>query len=126
MGAWSSFGSWVLTATRGGGWVSKRTHSRLDQQQRTEFFEEGRRLDADPATRDEAGCWLCRTRIDYTQPPGTTPDSHTLDHFYPVEDSPHLQNEPTNFRHAHFSCNSSRGKRGGTEHGLGEPMPAWW
>lgn len=105
--------------------MSKRVHSRRAQKQRTEFFEEGRRLDADPETRAEADCHLCHMRIDYEVDPGTTSDSHTLDHYYPVEDFPELQDDPENFRHAHFNCNSSRGK-GQVEQGLGEEMPAWW
>lgn len=105
--------------------MSKRTHTREDQRQRTEFFDEGKRLDANPETRNLAGCWLCGLRIDYTQAPGTTTDSHTLDHYYPVDDFPELQNDPENFRHCHFDCNSSRGK-GDAERGLGELMPAWW
>ena len=88
-------------------------------------FEAGKLLDADPATRHLSVCWICTLRIDCEQAPGTTTDSHTLDHYYPVEDFPVLQNEPDNFRHAHFDCNSSRGK-GDAERGLGEPMPAWW
>lgn len=106
--------------------MSKRTHTRLDQKQRTEFYEEGKALDADPETRAEADCWLCHTRIDYDVDPGTTQDSHTLDHYFPVDDYPELQNEPTNFRHAHSSCNSSRGKRGTERTDLGEQVPAWW
>ena len=106
--------------------MSKRRHTRESHRQRTEFFDEGKQLDADPDTRDRADCWLCHTRIDYTVDPGTTQDSHTLDHYYPVEDYPDLQNDPENFRHAHFSCNSSRGKGAPNEQGLGEPMPAWW
>jgi hypothetical protein len=109
-----------------GGAVSKRTHTREDHRLRTEFFEEGQRLDADPATRHLADCHLCRMRIDYGVDPGTTPDSHTLDHYFPVEDYPELQNDPENFRHAHFNCNSSRGKGDVNGQGLGEPMPAWW
>lgn len=104
--------------------MSKRTHTREDQRLRTEFFQEGKALDA--AGDSEADCWLCRTRIDYTVDPGTTQDSHTLDHYFPVDDYPELQNDPDNFRHAHFSCNSSRGKREANRNGLGEPMPAWW
>ena len=73
-------------------------------------FEAGKLLDADPATRHLSVCWICTLRIDCEQAPGTTTDSHTLDHYYPVEDFPVLQNEPDNFRHAHFDCNSSRGK----------------
>lgn len=106
--------------------MSKRTHTREDQRLRTEFFEEGRRLDSDPETRHLADCHLCHTRIDYEVDPGTTPDSHTLDHYFPVDDYPDLQNDPDNFRHAHFSCNSSRGKGEANTNGLGEPMPAWW
>ncbi|WP_439593903.1 hypothetical protein [Microbacterium sp.] len=90
---------------------------------RDEFFEEGKRLDAagDPA----ANCWLCKQRIDYEAGQGTTPDSHTLDHFHVVDDRPDLQEDPSNFRHAHFNCNSSRGKRTPSP-GLGEPAPSWW
>lgn len=105
--------------------MSKRTHTREDHRQRTEFFEEGKRLDADPETRHLAGCWLCGLRIDYTVDPSSTTDSHNLDHYYPVDDYPELQNDPDNFRHAHFDCNTSRGK-GDAERGLGELMPAWW
>lgn len=76
----------------GGRVVSKRTHTREDQRQRTEFFEQGKRLDANPETRALAGCWICGLRIDYEQAPGTTTDSPTLDHYYPVEDYPELQN----------------------------------
>ncbi|MFE2772278.1 HNH endonuclease [Microbacterium resistens] len=95
-------------------------------QLRDEFFEEGKRLDADPATRHLADCWLCRGHIDYTVPQATTPDSHTLDHAKDVETYPELQEDWDNFRHAHFSCNTSRGKRAPNTQGLGEPMPAWW
>ena len=52
--------------------MSKRTHTREDHRQRTEFFEEGERLDANPETRQLAGCWLWGLRIDYTQASGTT------------------------------------------------------
>lgn len=76
--------------------MSKRTHTRLDQAQRTEFFDEGKRLDADDDTRTQADCWLCHQRIDYTVSAGTTLDSHTLDHYFPVDTHPELQNEPTN------------------------------
>ena len=92
---------------------------------RTEFYEEGRRLDADPATRHLANCTGCKQRIDYTAKPGTTPDSHTLEHVKSVDDFPELQEDPTNFAHMHFNCNSSKGKR--TEIlGLGDPVPDWW
>ena len=108
----------------------KRKDTRRMHKLRDEFFEEGKRLDADPATRHLADCSLCPpgpgARIDYTAKPGTTPDSHTLEHAKAVDDFPELQEDPDNFRHAHFSCNSSRGKRALNHQGLGEPMPRWW
>ncbi|MFK4760311.1 hypothetical protein ACI3KS_05185 [Microbacterium sp. ZW T5_45] len=95
---------------------------------RDDFFDEGKAqsLSPDPDERAESDCWLCRGGIDYTVPPATTPDSHTLDHAKDVDTYPELQEDPDNFRHAHFSCNSSRGKRAPNDQGLGEPMPAWW
>lgn len=105
--------------------MGKRKNTRRMHKLRDEFYLEGKRLDADPATRDRSLCWLDGQRIDYDAAPGTTPDSHTLDHVKPVEDYPELQEDPTNFRHAHFDCNSSRGKRTPSA-GLGEPAPAWW
>ncbi len=104
-----------------------RTNTRRMHKLRDEFFAEGARLDADPDTRELASCWLCTDRIDYIASPGTTPDSHTLDHYYAVDDYPELQEDPDNFRHAHFDCNSRRGKRAPTTAaGLGTPMPQWW
>lgn len=105
--------------------MSKRVHTRQSFKNITEFYEEGKLLDADPDTREQADCWLCRLRIDYLADPGTTPDSHTRDHVIPVEDRPDLQEDPANWRHAHFSCNSSRGNRTPSP-GLGDPVPDWW
>jgi len=93
---------------------------------RDDYDDDGKRLDADPETRHEADCWLCHGRIDYTVPAATTPDSHTLDHAKDVDTYPELQEDPDNFRHCHFNCNSSRGRRAPNDQGLGEPMPAWW
>lgn len=107
-----------------------RTNSRRMHKLRAEFFAEGARLDADPDTRALADCWLCPpgegARIDYVAAPSSTPDSHNLDHFYPVDDYPELQEDPDNFRHAHFDCNARRGKRAPSAGGLGAPMPQWW
>ena len=102
-----------------------RSSSRHMKQLRTEFFESGRTLDADPITRHLAGCWLCGQRISYDVPPGTTPDSHNLDHYVPVADDPTLQEDPANFRHAHSQCNASRGRRAPSP-GLGDEIPSWW
>ena len=95
------------------------------KQLRSEFFREGQRLDADPATRHLANCWLCKQRIDYTVPAHTTSDSHNLDHYHPVSTHPELQSDPTNFRHSHMRCNVSRGNRD-LDLDLGEQMPDWW
>lgn len=105
--------------------AGKRTNTRRMHKLRDEFYEEGKRLDADPDTRHLANCWICKDRIDYAAKPGTTPNSHTLDHRIPVEERPDLQEDPSNFEHCHFSCNSSRGDRTPSP-GLGEPAPAWW
>ena len=102
-----------------------RTNHRQDHRLREAFFEEGKRLDADPETRPRSICWLCRGRIDYTAKPGTTPDSHNLDHRHPVSTHPELQRDPANFRHSHTSCNQHRGN-GAPSAGLGEPVPDWW
>lgn len=101
-----------------------RTNTRRMHKLRDEFFAEGRELDAkgDP----EADCWLCKGRIDYQAEPNTSDDSHNLDHFLTVHDRPDLQEDPTNFRHAHMLCNTSRGKRTPSS-GLGEDLvPDWW
>jgi 5-methylcytosine-specific restriction endonuclease McrA len=90
-----------------------------------DFFEQGRRLDADPATRAEASCWICLQRIDYDAAPGTTEDSHELDHYFPVSTHPDLQEDPTNFRHSHRRCNGERSNQA-PKAGLGEQVPDWW
>ncbi|MFE9232041.1 hypothetical protein [Cellulosimicrobium funkei] len=102
-----------------------RSETRAMKAARSEFFAEGKKLDADPATRHLANCWLCKQRIDYTVPPSTTPDSHNLDHFHPVATHPELQHDTTGFRHSHFSCNASRGSRAPSA-GLGDEVDPWW
>ncbi|UFU03451.1 hypothetical protein LQF12_02235 [Ruania suaedae] len=102
-----------------------RVDSRAMKAGRAAFFEEGARLDADPATRHLANCWLCKQRIAYDVEPNTTPDSHNLDHFHTVDERPDLQYDRTNWRHSHAGCNSSRGNRAPSI-GLGEEVAAWW
>lgn len=102
-----------------------RTNTRRMHKLRDDFFDEGRRLDADPATRDQANCWRCKQRIDYTVKANTTPDSHNLGHYYPVDDYPELQEDPSNFRHEHALCNWSAGKSMHSA-GLGDQVPDWW
>jgi 5-methylcytosine-specific restriction endonuclease McrA len=102
-----------------------RQQTRRMHKLRDEFFELGKKQFA-RGERDAAKCWLCGGEIDYTAKPATTPDSHTLDHLHAVDDRPDLQEDVDNFRHAHYSCNSSRGKRTPNTQGLGEQVAAWW
>jgi 5-methylcytosine-specific restriction endonuclease McrA len=104
-----------------------RTNTRRMHTLRDEFFTEGRQQSQsdDPEVRALSHCWLCRTAIDYVAEPHTTPDSHNLDHFKPFRDYPELNEDPSNFRHAHRACNQSRGARTPSA-GLGEAMPDWW
>lgn len=95
---------------------------------RKQFYEAGRAasLADDKATRDTSNCWLCHLPINYDAPPSSTPDSHNLDHYYPVDTHPELQEDPSNFRHAHFLCNIKRSNKLIDGGGLGEPVEAWW
>ncbi|MFP7833120.1 hypothetical protein [Marisediminicola sp. LYQ134] len=103
-----------------------RTNTRRDHALRDAFFLEGKQLDADPQTRQLANCHICKERIDYEATPNTTPDSHNLDHYFPVSTHPDLQQDPTNFRHAHMLCNQSRGAKTPGGGGLGEHINDWW
>lgn len=85
----------------------KHVSSRKMGQLRQAFFDEGKALDE--AEDPTANCWLCGMGIDYSVPANTTPDSHNLDHYYPVRDYPELQEDPANFRHSHADCNVTRG-----------------
>ncbi|GAA3947982.1 hypothetical protein [Microbacterium soli] len=87
---------------------TQRVNTRAWAKFKREFFQQGKTLDeaGDPA----ANCWLCGQRVDYTVPPNSTPDSHNLDHFYPVASHPNLQHDPANARHSHQDCNVRRGK----------------
>ena len=105
--------------------MTKRVDTRRMKKLRGEFFREGQRLDADPETRHLANCWLCKQRIAYDVEPNTTPDSHNLDHYHPYSTHPELIEDPSNFRHACFVCNTSRGNRAPSP-GLGEAVPDWW
>lgn len=78
-----------------------RVSTRAFQKQRQLFFEQGQ--------REQAPCWLCGQSIDYSAKPGSTDESHELDHYVPVSIDPSLQYDPGNFRHAHRICNILRG-----------------
>ncbi|AKV55516.1 gp55, HNH endonuclease [Bifidobacterium actinocoloniiforme DSM 22766] len=78
-----------------------RVSTRAFQKARQRFFEQGK--------KENAPCWLCDLPIDYTVKPGSTDESHELDHYVPVSVDPSLQYDPGNFRHAHRICNILRG-----------------
>ena len=90
---------------------------------RDAFFDEGIALAA--AGSPDADCWLCGQPIDYEAKPGSTEDSHNLDHYHPVSTHPELQSDPGNFRHSHARCNTSRGNRD-LDFDLGDQVPDWW
>lgn len=102
--------------------AGKRVSTRRMNTLRTEFFEQGKQLDA--AGDTTANCWLCGMAIDYTIPANTTPDSHNLDHYYTVRDHEELQEDPANFRHSHAACNVERGADAPLP-GLGALSRAW-
>lgn len=81
----------------------ERVQSRRFKRLKQEFYERCR--------RNRPVCWLCGQPIDYEAEPGTTPDSLTLDHRFPVSRRPDLQDDPANFMPAHLSCNTRRGDR---------------
>lgn len=105
--------------------MARRPDSRRMKKLRAEFFEQGRRQDVDPVTRQLADCWLCKQRIDYNVEPSSTPDSHNLEHYHTYHDRPDLLEDPSNFRHSHFLCNTARGK-GAPSLGLGDELGDWW
>lgn len=115
----------VLALGDGGGIVA-RVNTRRMRQLRKDFFEKGRRFDADPRTRDQSVCWLCGQRIDYDAAPGTSEGSHELDHAVPVSQAPDLQEEPSNFRHAHRRCNAARGNRAPSARLSAGGVAPWW
>lgn len=83
--------------------TTKRVSTRAFQKQRDQFFAQGQ--------RDNEPCWLCGQPIDYAAKPGSTDDSHELDHYVPVSVDPTMQYDPANFRHAHKICNVLRSNK---------------
>lgn len=77
--------------------TAARSDTRAMKAARTAFFNEVKRLDADPDTRHLANCWICKQRIAYDVEPNTTPDSHNLDHYLPVSTHPEPQHDVTNW-----------------------------
>lgn len=103
--------------------MSRRRTTRAFSKARAEFFEAG--VVADAAGDPAADCWICKGRIDYAAPPGSSDLSHELDHYFPVSSHPELQHDPANFRHSHRRCNRSRGA-GAPDGDLGDRIPRWW
>lgn len=81
--------------------MSERSTTRAFRKASQEFFEQGK--------HESAVCWLCGQPIDYSVDPGSTDDSHNLDHYVPVSMDPSIQHDPANWRHSHRICNILRG-----------------
>jgi len=106
-----------------------RKNTRRMHDLRKEFFNEGKALaeQGDPRANCWLGplCYLGDVPIDYDVPAGETRESHNLDHYITVSDDEDMQEEWTNFRHAHRYCNEKR-KTSIPSGGLGEAVPDWW
>ena len=83
--------------------LTGRVTTRAFNKARKEFYAQCR--------ASNAPCWLCGMPIDYDAAPGTTDDSITLDHEFPVSIRPDLQEDPAGFRPAHRNCNILRGNK---------------
>jgi 5-methylcytosine-specific restriction endonuclease McrA len=60
------------------------------------------------AAQTKQPCWLCGQPINY-QLKHPHPKAWTLDHAIPIKQNPALILQPTNFRSAHWDCNTHRG-----------------
>ena len=68
-------------------------------------------------------CWLCRQPIDYTAPPQSA-NAFEPDHVLPRSTHPELEDDPSNWRPSHASCNRSR-KDGAPAPDLGSLSEQW-
>src|SRR5690606_22149096 len=75
----------------------------------TRRYRKNTKLFREQCERENSPCWLYLQPIAYALRDHT--DAFNVDHFYPVEDFPHLAEDPANFRASHQLCNQSRGKR---------------
>ena len=73
---------------------------------------------------NDARCWICGGRIDYSAKPSTTPESWEPDHRHSVKHHPELAEVPENVYPSHKSCNRSKGDRAGLNN-LGAPSREW-
>lgn len=63
--------------------------------------------------RQDAPCWICGGKIDYSVQPSSTDDSWEPDHRFTVKSHPELAEVPDNVLPSHRKCNRSRGDRAG-------------
>jgi len=73
---------------------------------------------------DNVPCWMDGQPIDYGAPDWSTPDSFSLDHYWPVSLYPDVQTDPAGWRASHSDCNRRRGNRAPAP-GLGRVSRAW-
>ena len=97
--------------------MAKHSSSRFMKASRTAFFRHG--------AETSAPCWICGQAIDYDATPNTTDDSHSLDHYRPVSLFPDLEEDPSNYRHSHTSCNRKRGNKMPTGE-IGKQSRIWY
>lgn len=73
---------------------------------------------------NDARCWICGGKIDYTAKPSTTSDSYEPDHRHSVKTHPELAEVPENVLASHTRCNRARGTRAGINN-LGTLSREW-
>ena len=73
---------------------------------------------------NDARCWLCGGRIDYSVKPSSTPESYEPDHRHSVHTHPELAEVPENVLASHKKCNRSRWARAGLSN-LGNKSRDW-
>lgn len=73
---------------------------------------------------NDARCWLCGGRIDYSAKPSTTPESWEPDHRHSVHTHPELAEVPENIMPSHKRCNRAKGSKAGITN-LGSRSREW-
>ena len=73
---------------------------------------------------NDARCWICGGKIDYTAKPSTTSDSYEPDHRHSVKTHPELAEVPENVLPSHKRCNRAKGAKAGISN-LGTRSREW-
>jgi hypothetical protein len=83
------------------------------ERDRSRAYRAGRAEFRAECAAGDVPCWLCGQAIAYAEPDGTTDDSFSNDHFFPVSTpfGAKVQNDPAGWRASHTGCNRRRGNR---------------